>query len=203
MINKSKQGKKMKTVILFDTEFVMGPGPRELVRLGALKLEAETLKVLDTFDVLVKTERFNELPLSFVRLTGLTDQDLREKGVSFPDAWSKFVTFVEGYPCYSHSQAQAGTSVLLGDGAVLRENLMAHGLGGEFVKLEFHNLFPWFLEMYKKYGYIYSGNVSSGAITTFLGLPMPSGHEHQSLFDVYSVLAGLRFFKEKGEVLPF
>lgn len=193
----------MKTVILFDTEFVMGPGPRELVRLGALKLDAETLAVSNTLDVLVKPERVSELPVSFIRLTGLTDQDLAAKGVSFSEAWTRFVAFVEGFPCYSHSQAQAGTSVLLGDGAVLRENLMAHGMGAEFVKLEFHNLFPWFLNMYKKYGYIYSGNVSSGVITTFLGLPMPSGHEHQSLFDVYSILAGLRFFKEKGETLPF
>lgn len=193
----------MKTVILFDTEFIMGSGSKELIRLSALKLDADKLVVNNTFDALVKPEQTKELPDSFIRLTGLTDQDLASKGIPFLEAWKQFVAFDEGYPCYSYSQDQAGVSVLLGDGAVLRENLLAHGLGNEFVKLEFHNLFPWFLEMYKKYGYIYSGNVSTGAITTFLGLPMPSGHEHQSLFDVYSILLGLRFFKEKGETLPF
>lgn len=206
----------MKTVIIFHADYVAHPNTkaggwiasssdfRELVHLAALKIDAQTLQILGGFDAYVKP--LNELVLTknFTSLTGITSQILQEKGHTFSEVYDAFVRFVGNSPCYSHSQSLEGAFPILGDAVILRENLVAYGRSKEFPKIEYHNLFSWFVKNYQKYGYIYRQDVNSRNIATFLGLSVPEGATQvPSLADEYSILAGLQFFHLKGEDFPF
>src|ERR1700761_14253 len=73
----------------------MAPGEyQEVVQIGAVKLDGETLARLDEFDVLVRP-RFNfQLSDYFVKLTGIDNAALAARGVDFAQAHDRFLDFV-------------------------------------------------------------------------------------------------------------
>ena len=115
----------MRTIVFYDMEFTTWPGAldndwaedwqhREVVQIGALRFDLDKMQALHEFDVLVKPVLNPELSDLFIELTGITQKDVNEKGLSFPDAYHLFTTFVghDKTCCYGW------------DARVMRENLV-------------------------------------------------------------------------------
>ena len=99
----------MQTAIIFDLEFTawsgsmehrwMRPGEhREVVQIGAIKLDTATLEEIDSFNVLVKPRLNPVLSPYLEALTGVTNEAVTRSGVDFADAYRAFVAFAAGAP---------------------------------------------------------------------------------------------------------
>lgn len=90
-------------IIICDTEYFSDEGwngnhnpdlAREIIQIGALKLDAATLDIIDTFEVLVKTTVNPRLSDYIIKLTGITQQQVDAHGLPFPQAYQQFMDFV-------------------------------------------------------------------------------------------------------------
>lgn len=189
--------------VVFDTEYTtwegcqekgwIEPQKKEIVQIGALKVEEETYQVLDTLDILVRPSYNPVLSAYFEKLTHITNQQVQSAGVDFLTAYQKFKAFIGNDICFSHAwdfpyQAAA-------DGDIMNLNLYY------FECLDDHpptylNIAAYFKEMYKRY-HIPIQKQASGEIIEKLGLPIPPGGitKHNALYDGFSILAGLKYFK--------
>jgi inhibitor of KinA sporulation pathway (predicted exonuclease) len=90
-----------------------GPGEyREVIQIGAVKLDAANFNIHTIYDRLVLPVRNPVLSDYIMKLTGLTNERLRIEGVSLEVALAEFATFVGGRPLWCNG----------GDAAVLLEN---------------------------------------------------------------------------------
>ena len=96
---------------------------REVIQVGAVRLEATKFHVLEHFASFVRPKLNPVLSDYIVRLTGITNRLLLEHGIPYPDALAGFAAF-------------AGPDGLIlangSDGAVLRENCAIHGIPETF-----------------------------------------------------------------------
>jgi inhibitor of KinA sporulation pathway (predicted exonuclease) len=95
---------------------------REVIAIGAVRAEAERFDVRGELELFVRPVKNPVLSEYIVRLTGITDALLADRGLSYADALGRFVGF-------------AGDSAILangGDGAVLRENCDWNGIPDPF-----------------------------------------------------------------------
>lgn len=187
--------------IIFDTEYASWEGflsapaeerkKAEIVQIAALKIDAPDLNVIDELSLYVKPRFTPRLTDYFIKLTGLSDELLAEKGTDFLTAYRKFVDFCGQMPCYSHVW---DTAVILGDGLIFNNNLELWR-AENYPCPQYKNIASWFQEQYRK-RHIKIEKQSSGQIAALLGCHdmLPTGlQEHNALYDVYSLLAGLRF----------
>lgn len=190
------------TVVFYDTEFTTWEGAmendwslpgqyRELVQIGAVRFDLETLKTHAEFLILVKPVKNPVLSDYFIDLTGITNEAVQKDGLDFPDAFAKFAAFVGDAP----------TACFGNDDGVMRENLGFHGLpNGEHLFKSF-NICPWFQQEGKPYGI--KGKINSGKLASVLGAKMEAIQEHNALHDARSIAAAYRFLIEKGAKSPF
>ena len=85
---------------------------REVIAIGALRAGAEGFDARAEFEVFVLPVKNRVLSEYIVRLTGITDALLAERGLPFADALERFFEFAGEAPILANG----------GDGAVLREN---------------------------------------------------------------------------------
>ncbi len=194
-----------KCFIIFDSEYASWDGfltaPKEekkkaeVVQIAALKVNAADLTVREKFCQYIKPHFTPKLTDYFIKLTGITDDLLDEKGIDFLSAYKKFVEFCGMAPCYSHAWNPLD---IIGDGSVFDDNL-ALWQASDLPRPRYKNIAPWFREQYTKRG-ISISRQASGEIATLLNCQdkLPQGLQpHNALYDVYSILAGLRFLDFK------
>ncbi len=92
------------SLTVFDLEFTawegsmahhwLRPGEfKEVVQIGAVRLDGKDLSVIGEFDILVRPRINSELSAYFEHLTGITSAEVAAKGVDFADAYARFADF--------------------------------------------------------------------------------------------------------------
>ena len=86
--------KKYAAIVFFDTETTgLDAKNNQIIELAALRIEHEgngTLRMADSFDLFVQLPEGQKIPQKIVELTGITDETLKNKGVSELTAAARF-----------------------------------------------------------------------------------------------------------------
>jgi inhibitor of KinA sporulation pathway (predicted exonuclease) len=189
----SKIETAMPQAIVFDLEFTawegsmrhrwLRPGEfKEVVQIGAVKVDAATLGVVDRFDALVRPRINPVLSAYLENLTGIGNDDVRARGRDFAEAYADFLAFCGG----------AVTSAFGRDDLVLDENLRLYGLAPPAALPEFRDSRPWFRDQ----GLATKG-LHSCDIGPRLGVAF-EGRAHNALADSLSVAAGMAVLIARG-----
>lgn len=154
---------------------------RQIVQIAAIIFDTETGEELGYFDQLVRPTYQKELPEFFTELTGITQQDVDENGISFNEAFTRFAGFCGDIPIYTFDK----------DEEVLRQNCdyisMAWPLASQFTRVK--ALLPnWGID---------PDAYSSGTLYKAAGLDL-SGHVHNALHDVRSMAQAINVFEKSG-----
>lgn len=161
----------------------LGPGEfTELVQIGAVKLDAESLVEIDSLNLLVRP-RINPVLSDYLqKLTGITNARLVSEGIDFEEAYRRFVDFADG-----------GMIVAFGrDDLILRTNLELYGINNA-PPLPCHiNINPWLLENGIKTRGHHACDVARLCGATY------EAREHDALDDARSVALGVRILIANG-----
>lgn len=186
------------TFVLYDTEFTTWEGAlqrgwsgegeyRELVQIGAMRVDASTLQPIANFDVLVKPVKNPLVSDYFTALTGITQAAINDNGLGFVDALAQFCDFIGTAPAAAYGN----------DAGVIRENMAWNGLSAREADFDTLNIGPWFMQHGAPYGV--KKGVNSGALARTVGAPITHKvAEHNALEDVRSILAAYTFLLSKG-----
>lgn len=195
------------TFIICDTEYTSWEGcqkngwkgnqKKEIVQISALKV-SNNLAVLAEFNVLCKPVINPVLSEYFINLTHVTNEQIKKQGISFAEAYQKLENFIGNNICYSHGW---GTDYLnKSDGDILEENLRLYKIK-EQKNIIYRNIAPVFKQLYAE-NKISVQTQCAGQIAEILGLDeklKKSGLKpHNAMYDVYSILAGLKYFYPKS-----
>ena len=183
----------MPTLTVFDLEFTawecsmathwLRPGEfKEVVQIGALRLDAGNFEVLDELDILVRPRINPVLSDYFEKLTGITNDAVRARGVDFAAAHARFAAFAEGGPICAFGH----------DEGILEENIRFYGLTDMAVLPEFFDLRTWFAGQS-----LDPRGMLSCEIGPALGLPF-EGRLHNALDDARSLAAAMRALLARG-----
>ncbi len=186
----------MPTITVFDLEFTawecsmashwLRPGEfKEVVQIGAVRLDAASFEILEEFDVLVRPRINAHLSPYFENLTGITNAMLAARGLDFVQAYDRFAAFAgNGAICaFGH------------DEWVLDENIRLYGCKNMKPLPAFHDLRAWFAEHQ-----VDPRGLHSCDIGPRLGVPFV-GRAHNALDDARSVAAGMEIMAARGAVL--
>ena len=196
--------------ILFDTEYTTWKGcqekgwhgwqKREIVQIGALKVSDE-LRVVAEFSRLCRPVVNPIVSDYFTSLTHITNEQIQREGILFPEMFSDFTAFVGNDVCFSHAWGRG--FLYAADGQVMKENLKIHHLPPD-LSLKYRNIAAVFKRLYKENN-IPITHQASGEIVGLLGLKHPLWERklkpHDALFDVYSLLEGLKYFGDSRKTL--
>jgi inhibitor of KinA sporulation pathway (predicted exonuclease) len=191
-----KVQKRIRAVI-FDLEFTAWEGSmatrwsrsgehREVVQIGAVKLDAASLKEVDTFEMLVKPRVNPVLSDYLVELTGITNQALNLRGVDFITAYRAFRDFVGEATAWAHGR----------DDLILADNLKLYGSEGLGLPL-YSNAIPWFAAHGVDLTGKHACDVAEAAGAAF------EGRKHDALADARGVVAGFITLIKAGAPNPF
>ncbi|HUE65110.1 MAG TPA: 3'-5' exonuclease [Rhizomicrobium sp.] len=176
----------MLQITIFDLEYTawecsmarswLGPGEfREVVQIGAVKLDADSFAIKEEFEVLVRP-RFNPLlSFYFENLTGISNEQVSARGVDFRTAYERFLDFAGEGPVAAFGR----------DEKVLEDNLRLFGIRNARPLPLFYDLRGWFALQ----GVDPRGRHSC-EIGPQLGVPF-GGRIHNALDDVKSLAAGM------------
>lgn len=190
--------------IIFDTEYTSWPGcqehgwhgkqKREIVQISALRVSND-LRVLDTFNVLCKPVFNPLLSEYFVKLTGITNNQIQHRGISFDKAYKKFKKFVGNSHCISHGYGGKWDDKC--DGNIILENIHLYKISTD-TDIKYHNISAWLIPEYKKTR-LREHPKNSGKIAKYLNMDGKIKslgiNEHNALYDSYSILMGIRYFR--------
>ena len=177
----------MRSAILYDLEYTawegsmahrwLRPGEfREVVQIGAVKVNAETLEIAGEFDVLVRPRINTMLSAYFENLTGITNAMLADRGIDLREAYDRFVAFAGNSPIVSFGR----------DDLVLTHNLALYGIG-DAPPLPLHrNIAPWLNENGIVTKGLHACDIARACGASFVG------REHDALDDARSLAAGSR-----------
>lgn len=194
--------RQMKQFIIFDTEFTTWEGAmannwseswqhREIFQIGALKIRDG--EIVGTFDCLIKPQENPILSDYAVDLTGVTNEQIAKKGISFVEAYKQFLEFVGELPCYSNAASRECVlnSKCRADGDIMDENLVLNSMTCEKGPC-YKNIASNIYQLAEEKG-VPLAYMNSGAMATALGLDeemqkyVPGGEQHNALYDCYSL----------------
>jgi inhibitor of KinA sporulation pathway (predicted exonuclease) len=184
--------------IVFDLEFTAWPGSmehhwrrpgefREVVQIGAVKLDAATLEEVASLNLLAKPRLNPVLSPYFEDLTGVTNTRLSESGIDFADAYRAFVAFANNAPLFSYGR----------DDRVLRDNLALYGLRAMPPLPECTNIAPWLAEHGIDPRGLHACDIAQAAGVSY------AGRRHDALDDARSVALGIATLVARGARSPF
>ena len=186
----------MSFVVVYDIEFTawagsmrqrwLAPGQfREIVQIGAVKLDAQTLAQTDEFEILTKP-RLNPVLSHYLEdLIGITNAEMTRRGVDLKDGFARFIDFVGG-----------GRSFAFGrDDLVIADNLRLYGLKDAPAIPAYTNIAPWLRA--NGLDPKHAGDVAEAAGANF------TGRKHDALEDARSVALGIRTLVARGAQNPF
>ena len=186
-------GSSMPSITIFDLEYTawecsmarswLTPGEfREVVQIGAVRLDADSFSVQAEFEVLVRP-RFNpRLSPYLENLTGISNAQLDARGVDFRTAYDRFLAFAGDCPIAAFGR----------DEKVLEENLRLYGIADARPLPLFYDLRGWFAVQ----GLDPRGR-QSWEIGPALGVPF-AGRNHNALDDAKSLAAGMEAIAVRG-----
>ena len=182
-------------ITIFDLEYTawecsmarhwLTPGEyREVVQIGAVKLNADTFAELDAFDALVRPRINPKLSAYFQNLTGITQDAVTARGVDFVQAYARFMDFAGDGPIAAFGR----------DEQVLVDNLRLYGIEGAHPLPVFYDLRGWFAVQ----GLDPRGMLSCD-IAPALGMPF-IGQTHNALNDARSLAASMEAMNARGGI---
>ncbi|HEY1836160.1 MAG TPA: 3'-5' exonuclease [Rhizomicrobium sp.] len=187
----------MNPATVFDLEFTawehslgerwMAPGQfREVVQIGAVKIDARTFAPLDELNILVKPRINARLSHFLENLTGVTNEAVAERGVDFAQAYARFVAFCAG-----------GTICSFGrDDHVLEANLRLYGIASAPPLPQHVNAALWL----RQNGIATEGQHACD-VARLCGAQF-TGREHDALEDARSVALGIETLVARGAANP-
>ncbi|HEY4076458.1 MAG TPA: 3'-5' exonuclease [Rhizomicrobium sp.] len=184
------------SITVFDLEFTawecsmarhwLSPGEfKEVVQIGAVKMDADSFQILDEFNLLVRPRINTVLSPYFQKLTGITNMALAEQGVDFADAYPRFAAFAGDDPIAAFGH----------DEKVLEDNLRLYGIQGAKSLPVFHDLRGWFAMQG-----VDPRGLHSCDIGPMLGVPF-QGQTHNALDDARSIAQGMEVMAARGAKL--
>jgi inhibitor of KinA sporulation pathway (predicted exonuclease) len=182
-------------ITIFDLEYTawecsmarhwLTPGEyREVVQIGAVKLNADTFAELDAFDTLVRPRINPKLSAYFQNLTGITQDAVTARSVDFAQAYARFLDFAGDGPIAAFGR----------DEQVLVDNLRLYGIEGAHPLPVFYDLRGWFAVQ----GLDPRGMLSCD-IAPALGMPF-IGQTHNALNDARSLAASMEAMNARGGI---
>jgi inhibitor of KinA sporulation pathway (predicted exonuclease) len=182
--------------IVFDLEFTAWEGSlargwsepfqfKEVVQIGAVKLDVRTLKIADEFEMLVRPRINAHLSDYLAALTGIGNDDVAKRGVDFALAYRAFFNFAGGAATWAFGR----------DDLVFADNLKLYGLS--MPVLSYTNVIPWFAGHGVDLQGKHACDVARAAGAAF------EGRAHDALSDARSVAAGLVEVIRRGAASPF
>ena len=185
------------TAIVFDLEFTAWEGSRErrwslpnerteVVQIGAVKLDCESLRVLDEFEILGQP-RLNPLLSDYlIALTGIDNDAMAARGVDFVTAYRAFLDFTGPAHIWAFGR----------DDLIFADNVKLYGWDKALPLPPYHNVIPWFLENGVDLAGKHACDVAEAAGAEF------SGRRHDALADAHGVALGLATMIRKGAPNP-
>jgi inhibitor of KinA sporulation pathway (predicted exonuclease) len=172
---------------LIDTEYTAWPGSkergwsgpnewRELVEIAAVRVEAATLREIESFRCLVKPRHNPVLSSYLLELTGLMQAEVDEQGIDAADAITRLATWIGTDQTFCFGN----------DGAVIRGNLDLYCLDQRLFTHEVGDI----RQVFSTHGVDMTG-YSSGTCTRAFGCE-PQQRAHAGLNDVRTILEALR-----------
>ena|SRR3989344_3598037 len=192
IINAMKLSDLPEIFILFDTEFTSwegsqernwkGPGEyRELVQIGAIRVEAVTLQEVDFFNQYIKPRRNPVLSDYFVKLTGITQAMIESEGVDAADALRQFFRWRGNDAVGSWGD----------DVEELEENCQLVRVACPIDRAQFFDA----KEIFREHGILVDNYMSSTIPRAFGKEPERRGHN--ALADARTILQGLQELKTR------
>ena len=183
----------MPSAVFYDLEFTawqgsmegrwLAPGQfREVVQIGAVKVDARTLATQAELSVLAKPRLNPVLSDYFQQLTGVTNAVLAERGMDFRAAYDRFVNFAGDGPILSFGR----------DDLVLAHNLSLYGIKDAEPLPEHRNFAAWLRDHGVATKGLHACDVARVCGASF------DGREHDALDDARSLVAGLRALIARG-----
>ena len=195
---KSTSRKARRFATVYDLEFTAWEGSRErrwslpgerteIVQIGAVKVDATSLQIVDIFDMLV-CPRLNPILSDYlVALTGISNQDVAAYGVDFIVAYRAFLEFVGDDVMWSFGR----------DDLIFAENIRLYGWKSALPVPTHRSVLPWFAE----HGIDLSGkhacDVAEAAGAVF------EGRRHNALADARGIAVGMFAGIARGFANPF
>ena len=181
------------TITVFDLEYTawecsmarrwLAPGEfREVVQIGAVKLDAESFENLGEFDMLVKPRINSVLSPYFENLTGIGNAKIERQGMDFAVAYARFLEFSGEGPIAAFGQDQL----------VLEDNIRLYGLTGARALPVFYDLRGWFAALG-----IDPRGMHSCELGPALGLPF-AGQTHNALDDARAIVGAMLVMAKRG-----
>lgn len=159
---------------------------REIIEIGALHIDYSNnfYKVINRFNQLVIPTINKNLSNYIVDLTGITNDDIINNGISFNRAFNNFILFLKNT---SKNVFQYGT-----DSEVIRENLKINSIDYDLDKINFNNIRP-FIE---KRLNIQKNKIDSSGLCEYLGLK-DNNIKHRAIEDCLALLKVINFINKK------
>jgi inhibitor of KinA sporulation pathway (predicted exonuclease) len=188
--------RRTRHAIVFDLEFTAWEGSlargwsrpfelKELVQIGALKIDSRTLKIVDEFEMLVRPRVNPHLSEYLSALTGITNEAMGGRGVDFAVAYRAFLDFA----------GVAATWAFGRDDLIFEDNVRLYGL--TMPRLPYTNVIPWF----GKNGVDLTGKHACD-VAMAVGASF-EGRAHDALADARSVALGITTLVARGASNPF
>jgi inhibitor of KinA sporulation pathway (predicted exonuclease) len=187
----------MSAAIIFDLEFTawagslenrwLRPGEfKEVVQIGAIRVDAETFEEIAPFDALVRP-RINPTISDYLEmLTGITNAAIAERGTDFLPAYGQFVAFAAGAPIVAFGR----------DDLVLTSNLRLYGIVGASPLPPYVNIAPWLAANGVDPRGRHACDIAEAAGAKF------EGRRHDALDDARSVALGIKTLVARGAPNP-
>ena len=183
--------------VVFDLEFTAWDGSlasrwsrpgehTEVVQIGAVKLDAQSLKITDEFECLVRPRVNPVLSQYLIELTGITNEMLEKRGVDFITAYRGFLDFVGPSPTWAFGR----------DDLIFTDNLKLYAWDGLPVP-PYSNAVPWFAAHGIDLKGKHACDVAEAAGAVF------EGRKHDALSDARGVATGIRAVVARGAPNPF
>ena len=158
---------------------------REVVQIGAVRLDLGTLEEIAAFEILVKPRLNPALSSYFETLTGIATAEVARRGVDLSEAYAHFLAFA----------GVAQTSAFGRDDLVFAENFELYGICNRPPAPAYTNIAPWLRA--NGHSPRHAGDVAETAGASL------TGHKHDALFDARSVALGIRTLVARGASNPF
>jgi len=175
-----------KEIVILDTEYTSWEGAqernwsgegeyKEIVQIGAIRLNTETFEESDSFEVVIKPVKNPLLSDYFIGLTGITQGDVEERGISLKQALAEFKSFVRDSSVYSYGL----------DHVLLKEN-------GELIGIEFPLESTEFVDVRELFrDSIDTSQYISSTLPKAFDVPLLP-NDHDALNDVRSIALSLK-----------
>lgn len=161
-----------------------GPGEyREVIQIGAVRLDAAGFDLLAVHDRLVLPVRNPDLSDYIMKLTGLTNERMRAEGVSLETALAEFEVFVGGRPLWCNGA----------DATVLHDNCTLQGFPCPVVTERIGNLRPL---LARAIG-LPASRLVSGELPALLGID-PARDKHTGAGDAIAIARALAALRKRG-----